>query len=117
MHLSNGRCFFIGASDVGMIDFFQPDNFQTLSQFVMWTVGGTCLLVSGLASWTLIYIINIAGNMAETKASCQLIAASLSEFKQENEQDHLALHGRITKVEEVNHDQGLAIHSLQKGSC
>lgn len=100
-----------------MIDFFQPDNFQTLASFVMWAVGGTCLVVCGLASWTLIYIINIAGNMSATKTSCQAIAKSLSEFKQENEQDHKGLHERITRVEDVNQEQGLAIHSLQKRSC
>ena len=100
-----------------MVDFFQPDNFQTLASFIMWAVGGTCLLVCGLASWTLVYIIKIAGNMAEANAYAKSIDASLSEFKQENERDHEHLHNRITKVEDGHVEQALAIQNLQKGNC
>lgn len=100
-----------------MIDFFQPDNFQTLSSYIMWTVGGTCLLITGLAAWTLVYIIKISGDMAEANAIAKLISGSLSEFKQENERDHEHLHNRITKVEDGHNEQALAIQNLQKGSC
>ncbi len=100
-----------------MIDFFQPDNFQTLASFVMWTVGGMCVVVCGLFSWVVRYIIHISGEVAETKVLCKSIAVSLGEIKRKNEQDHKDLHGRITKVEDVNHEQGLLIHGLQKGNC
>lgn len=123
-HLFNGRCFFIGASDVGMIDFFQPDNFQTLAMIVIAIASGTCVVVSGLASWTLVYIIGIARDMAATKTSCQAMAASLAEFKQENEHDHEGLHTRVTGVEKAQVlqgatlvEHGINIQNLQKGSC
>lgn len=100
-----------------MGDYLSPDNFQTLAAVIIAIVSGFCLVVSGLAAWTLKYIVDIARDMAITKTSCQSIDKSLTEFKQENGQDHKELHGRITKVEDVNHEQGLLIHGLQKGNC
>lgn len=115
-HLSEMAGVFFG-SGLLMIDFFQPDNFQTLASFIMWTVGGTCLVVCGLASWTLIYIIKISGDMAEANTLVKTIADSLSDFKQENERDHEKFDTRLTKGEDVNQEQWLAIQSLQNGNC
>lgn len=83
----------------------------------MWLIGGTCVLIIGIAAGTLKYIIDIAGDMAETKSSCHSIADSLSEFKQENERDHSALHVRIDGVKGVQEGHALAINTLQNGSC
>lgn len=100
-----------------MIDFFQPDNFQTLASIVMWAIGGFGLLITGIAGWTLAYIIQIAKNMAETKAYCHSIDRSLGEFKHENERDHDGFGKKITDLQETQVQHGMTIQNLQKGSC
>lgn len=99
------------------MNFLSPDNFQTLATIIITIVSGFCLVVSGLAAWTLKYIIDIARDMAVTKTSCQSIDKSLTEFKRENERDHEHMQDRIADVEKSQVDLGYTVHGLQKGNC
>lgn len=99
------------------MDFLTPSNLQVLATIIITIVSGFCLVVSGLAAWTLKYIIDIARDMAITKTSCQSIDKSLEQFKQENERDHEHIHDRVTEVEKTQVELGFAVHGLQKGGC
>lgn len=107
-----------------MFNQFGPEEWRQFAGIIISLIGAVCVLVLGIAAWTLRYIIRVEGNTSATKTACSSIDKSLTTFQTQNEQDHRDLHIRIDQVEDAQNtlsqtvvQQGTEIDFLKRGNC
>lgn len=98
-----------------MFEKLGPDEWKMIIGWGLSAIGGICLVVLGIAGWTLKYIIDVARNTAA-------MAAAFTAYKNENDSEHEHIHEKLKSLGDdvkslsaAHTEHSLQIRDLQNG--